>query len=289
MAPHMSWDERLAKYKYNKANGVRNGNGMNCWVSRQRKAKENGTLSDECKEKLDIVGFVWTRNHCRSYDCDAWNENFKLLEAHHGEKGNFLGPYDKLPASWVRHQRQMLKNKASLDEILRERWARLNTLGFWNATELPRKPPGNSESGLNPTVHASHTTASANSNSDNEMGQGQQHGGVVRITVSVRDSMEQSITSATRAYLSFHFACIFKPANGPDNGNQVCTLKGLLFWVSVFPVAADLSMPVVCPALTIFFLCPGQFGSSVLGCRATIGQSADQQRSYAFGTWPFLG
>jgi hypothetical protein len=201
MAPYISWDERLAKYKYNKENGVRNSNGMNSWMSRQRKAKEDGTLSVECKEKLDNVGFVWTRSHRRPYDCDAWNENFKLLETHHSEKGNCRGPYDKLSASWVRNQRHLLKNTESLDEILRDRWARLNTLDFW---ELPREPPGNSENGLNPTVHASHTTASANSNSDSEMGQRQQRSSVVRITVSiiVTARFDGAINdNATQAYL----------------------------------------------------------------------------------------
>jgi Helicase associated domain len=186
MAPQISWDERFANYKDNKDYGVSNCNGMNCWMTRQRKAKADGTLSGERIEKLDSVGFVWTRTiRIRAYDCGAWNENFKLLEAHHREKGNFRGPYDKLPASWVHSQRQMLKNTESLDEIQQERWARLNTLGFWNATALQLQPSGNSDSDLDPTIHASHTTTSVNSNSESETRQGQQHSGVGRITVPV--------------------------------------------------------------------------------------------------------
>jgi Helicase associated domain len=186
MKPH-SWNERFAEYKQKKENGITLRSTIRNWVSEQRKMNANGTIPREWKEKLDCIGFVWNPVYQpRPSDCDAWNNNFLLLEAHHREKGNCRGPYqDKLFKFWVYNQRTALKNKESLDEVQRERWTRLNTLGFWGATAQQRKSARSDDSGLDPTAHAA--AACANSVSDGEIGQGQRRTGMVRVTVNTMD------------------------------------------------------------------------------------------------------
>jgi Helicase associated domain len=235
-----SWDRRFAEYKHNKENGLPNGTygGLNAWISLQRKSHANGTLSRECKEKLDSVGFVWKASfrHDNYYKCDAWNNRFIRLETHRHEKGHCRGPYpDKQFEQWVINQRSTLKDKESLCEVQQERWARLNTLGFWSATKQRREPE---ESGLDAVVLASHANASEKSNSDSELGQDRQHSGVVRITVSGIARFAEAITrSHDQTLHCFHVACISKPTKGGHNGNQVLTLMGYLCRVSVFVFA----------------------------------------------------
>jgi Helicase associated domain len=238
MAARISWDDRLAEYKHNKENGLSSSPGVNAWVSRQRKAKANNTVSEERKEKLNGVGFDWVVNSSREdlsrLHSHAWNNNFTLLEKHHSENGSCRGPYQgKLYSNWVHNQRRILNNKESLNEVQQERWARLNTLGFWNATELQREPSGNSGSGLEPTVHASQTTTSANSNSESEMGQGRQNSGVVRITVSL-DSLEQSINARPKLTLISISLAHFQACERYRQRQSGMYFGGTLCCVSVF-------------------------------------------------------
>jgi Helicase associated domain len=184
MAPrrHRSWDDWLAEYKHNKENGLASNSSLRTWVSKQRNSNENGTLSDGRKEKLDSVGFTWNRSG--GYDCETWNHSFKLMEAHHHEKGNCRGPFqDKQLEQWRRRQRDDMRGKESLNEIQQERWARLNTLGFWDAAEQ-RKSPRRAGRGSDAALRACH--ASANAKSDGEMGQGRRGSGIVSTTVSRR-------------------------------------------------------------------------------------------------------
>jgi Helicase associated domain len=180
------WDDRFAEYKRNKEDGLANSYSMQQWAYKQLRLNANGTLSDERKEKLDSVGFAWNRLPCGvSYDCETWNENFKLLEAHHHEKRNSRGPFqDKQLEQWIRKQRYVLKDKESLNEIQQERWARLNSLGFWDGREQRRQYPGSAGHGSRATLRASR--ASANAKSDGDMGQGQQGGCTASTTVSHR-------------------------------------------------------------------------------------------------------
>jgi hypothetical protein len=190
MKPHRtrSWNERFAEYKDKKENGLTLRSTIRNWVSEQRKMYANGTLPRAWKEKLDSIGFVWNPAYQhRPSDCDAWSKNFAILEKHHHENGSCRGPYqDKLFKFWVYNQRTALKNKERLDEVQLERWTRLNTLGFWGATEQQRESSGSDVCGLvDPAAHAA--VASANSTSDGEIGQDQQRNDKVRLTVSAMD------------------------------------------------------------------------------------------------------
>jgi Helicase associated domain len=178
MAPP-SWDERFAEYQRNKKQGVVSNSGQHSWVHKQRKMYANGTLPDEHKEKLNCVGFEWIATPNHRYDCEAWNESFKLLETHHQKHGNCFGPFShrKLD-NWVQRQRSTLKRKKSLTEVQQERRALLNTLGFWDAYESQFEPSAIVESGLDPTARASRTTTSTSARSDREMGQGPSGSGI---------------------------------------------------------------------------------------------------------------
>jgi Helicase associated domain len=171
-----SWDQRLAEYKDKKENDLPM-TALRDWVYRQRTANANGTLSDERKKKLTSIGFEWSAR--APHDHDAWNRNFTLLEKLHLENGCCRGPYgDNQFGRWVRNQRSLLKNKTILDEICQERWARLNTLGFWD------EQAGRHESDLVPTAHAAACARPA-SDGECETGRSQQRSGIVRVTVSV--------------------------------------------------------------------------------------------------------
>jgi Helicase associated domain len=218
MAPPIPWHDRLAEYKHKKDNDLPMGAAVRDWVYRQRISDADGTLSDERKEKLNSVGFEWITIAIgrKPYDHDAWNRNFTLLENHHLENQSCRGPFQERRLEyWVHNQRHRLKDKESLNETQQERWARLDTLGFWDntGTEQQHVSQGPSDSGLDPTAHASRATTSVSSNSDGEMGQ--QGSSIVRVTVRVMARFAGELTSrATHAYLVFHFACISKPANG---------------------------------------------------------------------------
>jgi Helicase associated domain len=206
-----SWDQRLAEYKHKKENNLPMGAALGSWTYRQREANANGTLSRECKEKLDSVGFVWnaTDSSRFSVDHDAWNNNFTLLETHHREQGNFRVPIQDKPLYyWAYRQRSKLKDKESLDEVQQERWARLNALGFWDATDVQVETAGSDENGLFPTAHAAAACARPASDGECEMGWGQQRSGIVRVTVSViaRDLLNGAI-HATRDQLKLYNEC----------------------------------------------------------------------------------
>jgi Helicase associated domain len=208
MAPRhaRSWDECLAKYKHNNENGLPMLE-LRAWTYRQRKANADGTLSAKRKEKLNGVGFVWNANSQSQFDHDAWDRKLELLKTHHLEKGNCDGPYDdKQLLSWVQKQRSELKNKESLNEIQNDRWARLNALGFWAATERQRE------------------LQEAMSNA-REMGQCRQGSGAVSSTVSHRYFCGSNHPLHDQS-LPFHVACISKSTRGGDSVSHVSTLIG---------------------------------------------------------------
>jgi Helicase associated domain len=193
-ARNLSWDQRIAEYKHKKENDLPIGAVMRAWMSRLRTANANGTLSREYKEKLDGVGFEWSVR--APHDHDAWNRNFAHLKKHHLENLSCHGPYDdKRLEQWVYNQRARLKGKTSLDEIYQERWARLNALGFWDATDVQFERTRSDESDLVPTAHAAAACARPALDGECKMRRGQQRSGIVRVTVSViaRDLLNGAI------------------------------------------------------------------------------------------------
>jgi predicted helicase len=133
-----SWDEwygRLARYKDREGHcrapqkHIENGSRLGQWVSIQRQRQNKGVLSEDRRQRLDKLGFVWD-----PFEAD-WEEGFGYLttykerEGHcsvpvtHNENGFRLG-------GWVRSQR---RNKDMLSE---ERRQRLEELGFvWDARD----------------------------------------------------------------------------------------------------------------------------------------------------------
>jgi Fe2+ transport system protein FeoA/DNA-binding TFAR19-related protein (PDSD5 family) len=97
--------------------GFRLGN----WVSHQRKDKD--TMSPECRQRLDALGFVW------KVLSSQWEEGFSALQMFHQREGHCLVPMRYREQSfplgqWVGVQRR------SRETMSPERRQRLEALGF---------------------------------------------------------------------------------------------------------------------------------------------------------------
>ena len=103
-------------------NGYRLGN----WVQVQRKALRRGQLSDEKKQRLDALGFVWD-----SFE-EKWEEGFNELKAYNREHGNYSVSLSFVTengfglGTWVNSQRTAFGKNQLSDE----RRQRLEALGF---------------------------------------------------------------------------------------------------------------------------------------------------------------
>jgi hypothetical protein len=101
------------------------------WVSVQRSAYKNGTISSERISRLDELGFNWGQRIDLS-KTRTWDENFALLKSFKAEYGHCRVPqiykYDLQLGRWVASQRANYK-KASLSS---ERISLLESLGFFN-------------------------------------------------------------------------------------------------------------------------------------------------------------
>jgi hypothetical protein len=112
---------------------VEGGFNLGQWVSVQRYHK--GLLSTERKRRLDAIGFVWD---ARDY---LWEQYFSALKNFKRRKGHCCVPIiykegDLKLGWWVATQRRNRK------EMLAERRARLNKIGFvWRAPR-PCRPTG---------------------------------------------------------------------------------------------------------------------------------------------------
>ena len=107
------------------------------WVSVQRSAYKNGTISSERISRLDELGFNWGQRIDLS-KTRTWDENFALLKSFKAEYGHCRVPqiykYDLQLGRWVASQRANYK-KASLSS---ERISLLESLGFdWGKTIDP--------------------------------------------------------------------------------------------------------------------------------------------------------
>jgi superfamily II DNA or RNA helicase/DNA-binding TFAR19-related protein (PDSD5 family) len=99
---------------------------LGVWADRQRQNLKKNKLSEERKERLEALGFVWDGND------HAWEEGFRELCAYHQEHGNCDVPNSYITdtgfmlGSWASRQRQFLKKNKLSDE----RKERLEALGF---------------------------------------------------------------------------------------------------------------------------------------------------------------
>ena len=130
------WDARLKELEaYKQANGHCNvpqsrRGPLAHWIDRQRKLHRKGELPLDRKERLDALGFEWTRL------CD-WQQRLEELKAFRDERG-----HTNVPASmgklgqWVMNQRKFYRT----NQLTPERTAALEEVGLvWNlrATAAP--------------------------------------------------------------------------------------------------------------------------------------------------------
>lgn len=112
------------------------------WVKRQRyqyKLKQmnrSSTLTDDRKEMLEAIGFVWDSHKA------AWEEKYEALLsffARHGHTNVPSNYEDKTLAIWIKCQRRQYKlcKKGLKSTINAERINKMNSLGFvWNPRNL---------------------------------------------------------------------------------------------------------------------------------------------------------
>ena len=134
--PHTSeWEDGFAALKQFKAReghcivprGHREGTyGLRTWVGSQRTRKNK--LSNERKQRLDAIGFIWNAREAR------WEEGFSALEKFKAREGHCNVPAKHREGTlqlgnWVINQR--------VRTVSNEHRQRLNKIGFvWNAREV---------------------------------------------------------------------------------------------------------------------------------------------------------
>ncbi len=100
---------------------------LGMWVCRQRDYKD--TLSEQRRDRLESLGFVWNQLEVQ------WEEGYAQLKSYFQEHGNCLVPQGHIRdgynlGSWVARQR---RKKDSIISMTKDRRDRLDALGFvWN-------------------------------------------------------------------------------------------------------------------------------------------------------------
>jgi hypothetical protein len=102
------------------------------WVIGQRHNRQKGQLSEERKEKLDSIGFIWSKKAMT--DSQLWEFRFQQLVEYKSQHGDCNVPTqnDQNPqlGSWVGTQRAFRKN----GRLSKERQDKLDAIGFdWKA------------------------------------------------------------------------------------------------------------------------------------------------------------
>jgi len=97
-------------------------NGLGGWVSNQRAAWWKGTLSEDCRARLDAIGFAWRGDY--KFHSERWERRFEQLVAYRQQHGNCRVPAkwreDIALGRWVHNQRAFKKaGKLSLERIRR--------------------------------------------------------------------------------------------------------------------------------------------------------------------------
>ena len=133
----MGWYNLLKKYKKREGDclvhqeHVEEGRNLGAWVSMQRIALRNGSMTSGCKEMLDKIGFCWDVRE------SVWQENYALLKKYKEREGDCLVPdrhveKGKRLGNWVNRQRIALRN-GSMTSGCKEM---LDKIGFcWDVRE----------------------------------------------------------------------------------------------------------------------------------------------------------
>jgi Helicase associated domain len=112
------------------------------WVSNQR-ARKDTKLSDEHRQRLDEIGFVWNAREAN------WEKGFAALEKFKVREGHCNVPTELLLGRWVVTQR------TTKDKMSNERRQRLDKIGFvWDTIETKWEDNGHCN------VHPSHVEGS---------------------------------------------------------------------------------------------------------------------------------
>jgi superfamily II DNA or RNA helicase/Fe2+ transport system protein FeoA len=129
----MFWYGLLEAYKLREGDcrvpyGYRqDGFRLGIWVVNQR---TNATISDERRQKLDELGFIWDEREA------AWEEGFSYLKIYKDRNGHCQAPINHKENGfqlglWIDRQRQ------AKETMLPERRRRLDEVGFvWNPQEV---------------------------------------------------------------------------------------------------------------------------------------------------------
>src|SRR5262249_41798648 len=94
-----------------------NGFNLGYWVNKQRREKED--LSEERRQRLDKLGFVWDAHQAR------WEENFLHLKAYKEREGNCEVPRDHIE-SGVKLGRWLIKQRSKRNTLSDDCRRRLN-------------------------------------------------------------------------------------------------------------------------------------------------------------------
>ena len=129
------WEKNLKLYIRGKSN---NDETHKRWIENQRSAYRAGSLTNDRHAQLTNADFDFGLSKS-----DKWNVNMSNLisyqKSHNGSCNVPLHyiPYPKL-GKWVRKQRTASKNNT----LLKERYDRLNAIGFWNTSAASASPGG---------------------------------------------------------------------------------------------------------------------------------------------------
>ena len=124
-----TWESKFAellayKEEYGDTNVIQRSTDLGRWVSGQRSAKRNGSLSKERINRLDKIGFEWNSV------ANRWDALFGELLAYKAEHGDLNANWETGLGQWISHQRGA-KSDSSLSE---EKIRRLDEIGFvWSS------------------------------------------------------------------------------------------------------------------------------------------------------------
>ena len=98
------------------------GLALGTWVTNQRRTIN--LLSDERKQRLDSIGFVWD-----PYEA-PWNKNFEALKAYRQEYGDCLVPFRFKTSSGMALGTWVFNLRRTINQLSDERKQRLDGIGF---------------------------------------------------------------------------------------------------------------------------------------------------------------
>lgn len=134
------WYDRLIAFKEtyghcNVSHGDRKHSSLAAWVTEQRRAARQGSLSPDAKSKLDTLGIIWLP---KQKNDEFWSEMYDRLIEFKKRQGHVDVPQrwpDGKLARWVGTQRRYYR----VGKLSQDRLDRLTSIGF----RFPRREHGN--------------------------------------------------------------------------------------------------------------------------------------------------